>query len=55
MERIEKYENATIDYQIKDSKEQLGKEQIRDFLTVDGFNVSLKEDKITDYVQMQQI
>lgn len=52
MERIEKYENATIDYQIKDSKEQLGKEQIRDFLTVDGFNVSLKEDKITDYVQM---
>lgn len=52
MERIEKYESATIDYQIKDSKEQLGKEQIRDFLTVDGFNVSLKEDKITDYVQM---
>jgi lipoprotein-anchoring transpeptidase ErfK/SrfK len=52
MERIEKYENATIDYQIKDSKEQLGKEQIRDFLTVDGFHVSLKEDKITDYVQM---
>jgi len=52
MERIEKYENATIDYKIKDSKEQLSKEQIRDFLTVDGFNVSLKEDKITDYVQM---
>ena len=52
MERIEKYENATINYEIKDSEEQLSKEQIRDFLTVDGFNVSLKEDKITDYVQM---
>lgn len=52
MERIEKYENAVISYQIKDYEEELDKEQIRDFLTVDGFDVSLKEDKITDYVQM---
>ncbi len=52
MERIEKYENAVINYQIKDYEETLDKEQIRDFLTVEGFKVSLKEDKITDYVQM---
>lgn len=49
--RIESYENATIDYEIKDYEEKLTKEQIREFLTVDGFDVSLKEDKIADYVQ----
>lgn len=52
MERINDYENAVISYEIKDYEETLGKEQIRDFLVVDGFNVSLQEDKITDYVQM---
>ena len=52
IERINNYENAVITYQIKDYEESLGKEQIRDFLVVDGFEVSLQEDKITDYVQM---
>lgn len=52
MKQIEKYENAVISYDIKDYEEELGKEQIRDFLTVEGFDVSLKEDKIADYAQM---
>lgn len=52
MERIDKYQNAEITYEIKDYEEKLGKEQIKDFIEVDGLEVSLKEDKITDYVQM---
>lgn len=52
MERINRYENAVIHYQVMGGEETLDKEQIRDFMTVDGFDVSLKEDKITDYVQM---
>ena len=52
MERINGFENAVITYKVMGKEEVLDKEQIRDFVTVDGFDVSLKEDKITDYVQM---
>lgn len=51
MDRINSYENAEIDYQIKDYEEKLDKKQIREFLQVDGFSVSLDEEKIESYVQ----
>ena len=51
MERINSYENAEITYEIKDYEEKLDKEKIRDFLQVEGFSVTLDEEKITAYVQ----
>ncbi len=51
MDRINSYENATIDYQIKDYEEKLSRKQIREFLQVEGFSVSLDEVKIEAYVQ----
>lgn len=52
MDKIEKYECAVINYEIKDYEEKLEKEQIRDFIQVDeNFNVTLKEDEIEKYVQ----
>lgn len=52
IERIEKYENAEITYEIKDYEEKLEKEKIRGFIQVgDDFSVSLKEDEIEKYVQ----
>lgn len=52
MERINRYENAVINYEVMGGEETLDKEKIRDFITVEGFDVSLKEDKITNYVQL---
>ena len=46
MERIDRYQNAEINYEIKDYEETLGKEQIKDFIEVEGMEVSLNEDKI---------
>ncbi len=51
MERINAYENAEINYQIKDYEEKLDKKQIREFLKVEGFSVSVIEEKIEAYVQ----
>lgn len=51
MERIDRYQNTEIHYEIKDYEETLGKEQIKDFIEVEGLEVSLNEEKITDYVQ----
>lgn len=51
MDKINSYESATVDYEIKDYEEKLDKEQIREFLEVDGYTVSLKDDKIEAYVQ----
>lgn len=51
IDRINSYENATINYEIKDSEEKLDKKQIRDFLVVEGSSVTLNEQKIQDYVQ----
>lgn len=52
MERIEKYENAEINYEIKDYEEKLTKEKIRGFIqTGENYSVSLKEDEIEKYVQ----
>lgn len=51
MERINGYRNAEISYEIKDYEEKLDTERIQDFIEVDGFKVSLNEEKITDYVQ----
>lgn len=51
MERINSYENAEITYEIKDYEEKLDKEKIREFLLVEGFSVTLDEEKITAYVQ----
>ncbi len=52
MERIEKYENAEINYEIKDYEEKLTKEKIRGFIqTGKNYSVSLKEDEIEKYVQ----
>lgn len=52
IDRIERYENAEITYEIKDYEEKLEKERIRGFLQVgDDYSVSLKEDEIEKYVQ----
>lgn len=51
MDQINKYESAEINYEIKDFEEKLDKKQIREFLQVDGFTVTLLEDKIEAYVQ----
>ncbi|MEY8391262.1 peptidoglycan binding domain-containing protein [Lachnospiraceae bacterium 45-W7] len=51
MDRITAYENAEINYQIKDYEEKLDKKQIREFLQVEGFSVALIEEKIEAYVQ----
>lgn len=51
MDRINSYENAEINYEIKDYEEKLDKKQIREFLEVEGFSVSLNAEKIEAYVQ----
>lgn len=51
MDKINSYENATVNYEIKDYEEKLGKKQIREFLIVEGFSVTLDEQKIENYVQ----
>lgn len=52
MNRIERYENAEITYEIKDYEEKLAKEKIRSFIQVgDLYAISLKEDEIEKYVQ----
>lgn len=52
MDRINRYENAEITYDIKDYEEKLTKEQIRGFIQLgDNYSVSLKTDEIEKYVQ----
>ncbi len=52
IDRIKKYENAEVNYEIKDYEEKLDKEQIRQFIQLgDNYEVSLKEDQIERYVQ----
>lgn len=52
MAQIDKYGSAEINYEIKDYEETLDKEKIQDFIKVEGFTVSLLEDKIAEYAQM---
>ncbi len=51
MDRINSYESAEVNYEIKDYEEKLDKNQIRDFLKVEGFSVTLDQSKIEAYVQ----